>query len=256
MKQEELTALAVRRMKEVFPKEDWHESTYFRKEGEVRCQGDKDYFYFSAPLYFSDGFVDASMISRLQAGARLLSVGVGEGHLERLLHLGFEIPQENIVIADYPGIHPRIKAKGFQECIFDMTKKWPDFKQRFDCVLFPESLNIATLNYGKEMCDRFYEDIKRVTKLCDEGRLDELRDPEVDFFLGLMGQDVPVVKTRYDIVRKALANLNPRGEVRISSGIKPPQQPAYIKLKLKKDGFKVSYHAVKYQNYMFIKLEE
>jgi len=255
MKQEELATLAVKRMKEVFPQEDWHESTYFRKDREIRCQGDKDYFYFSAPLYFKDGFVDAQMLSRLQNGARMLSIGVGEGHLERLLAIGFGIPQKQIVIADYPRFHPKIRGLGFPEYIFNMTKEWSKFDNKFDYILFPESLNIATLNYGKEMCDRFFEDVKRTTKLCEEGRFDELKKSEINFFIGLMEQDVPVVKTRYQIVRNALANLNPDGEVRISSGIKPPQQPAYIKLKLKQDGVKVSYPAVKYPNYMFIKKE-
>jgi hypothetical protein len=42
MKQERLTALAVSRMKEVFPSEDWYESTYVIKSEEARCKADKE----------------------------------------------------------------------------------------------------------------------------------------------------------------------------------------------------------------------
>jgi len=255
MKQEELTALAVQRMKEVFPEEDIRESNYIIEDEQAICPADKDYIYFSAPLYFKDGFVDAQMINRLQNEARILSVGVGEGHLERLLHLGLDIPQRNIAITDHPMIHPRIKAKGFREYVFDMTQEWPNLKQKFDYILFPESLNIATLNYEKEICDRFFDEIKSITKLCEEGRLEEIKNSDADFFTDLMEQDVPVVKTRYNIIKQALRNLKTKGEVRISSGIKLPQQPPYMKLKLKKEGTKVTYPEVKLNSQFYIKLE-
>lgn len=256
MKQEELTALAVQRMKEVFLRADWQESTYVRLRDSILCPSDKKNIYFSGPLYLKDGFVDAQMIARLQAGARMLSVGVGEGHLERLLALGFGIPQEQMSIADNHRFHPKMRASGFPEYSFDMTKEWPKFEERFDYVLFPESLNIATMNYKDEMTVRFNDDVRKVESLFEKGKLNELRNPEADFYINLIEQDVPVVKVRYDIIRRALDILNPKGEVRISSGIKPPQQPAYVQLKLRRDRANVSYPPVKQGNYFFIRLEQ
>ena len=253
MNQEKLTTLAVQKMKEVFPEEDWQESTYVRKANGAICEADSRYIYFSAPSYFKDEFVDAKMINKLQKGASMLSVGVGEGHLERLLSLGFQIPKNQITITDYPSVHPKIKESGFKEYVFDMTKEWPDFKENFDYVLFPESLGVATMDLGEEMCYRFFEDTIRINKLCKERRFDDFENSEAEFFIGLMEKDVPVVKVRYAIICNALKVLNPGGEIRISHGIKLPQQPAYMQLRLKKDGVNVSYPAGKYSHYFFIK---
>ena len=255
MDQEQLFALAVQRMNKVFPSEERFDSTYTREKEEALCSADNRYIYFSGPYYFRYGFIDARVIHNLQQGASLLCVGVGEGHLERLLHFGFEIPQENIVITDYPEIHPKIKGLGFREYVFDMTHEWPKFDGSFDYVFFPESLNIATMNYEDEICDRFFNDVEKVTRASEEGKLDELKRSEVDFFMGLIEQDVPVVKARYDILSKALNLLKPEGEVRVSAGIKELQQQPYMKLRLKHEGYNVSYPSVKSGSHFFIKLD-
>ena len=184
MERKELTSLAVQIVNEIFQKGDRLQDTYIREDEKVMCNADKRYIYFSGPLYLKEGFVDAQMINRLQGGARMLSVGAGEGHLERLLNLGFHVPKSRIAVTDYPSIHPRLNGSGFKKYVFDMTKEWSEFKGKFDYVLFPESLGVAILNLStEEEPFRFYTDIESITKICEEGRFNELTDSDIDFFM-------------------------------------------------------------------------
>ena len=254
MKPEQLHALALRRMKEVFPEEERFGDVYLRKGEEMLCEGDRTYIYFSGPVYFKDEFVNAKMVNRLQNGARILSIGTGEGHLEKLLNQSFAIPQDQISITDYPEIHPRIKSTGFKEYVFDMTQTWPKLDGKFDYIIFPESLNIATMKFrGNVMTSRFFDTVNKVTSLASRGKLEEIPGSDANFFIDLIEQDIPVVKIKHDIINQALEILNPNGEIRISSGIKEYQQIAYMQLRLKRENKNISFPKVKYKNQFYIK---
>lgn len=118
------------------PKND----TYYEIQGESEM--DSKYYYHLASRAFKNNTVNPNMISRLRKGAKMLSVGTGPGHLERTL-LRFGIPFENIDVSDIT-IHPRIARYPFRKHTFDMRRPWPEFQEKYDYIIFPDSINCAT----------------------------------------------------------------------------------------------------------------
>src|SRR3989338_2390057 len=114
--QSQLFSLTKIKMQECLPPEEWHEDIY---------PSDRDNnFYFSALWHIKNELITSEIIRQLQDGKSLLSVGVGEGHLERLLVQGFEVPMHQIHVTDI-SIHPKIKETGLPYYSFDIVKSWP-----------------------------------------------------------------------------------------------------------------------------------
>ncbi len=223
--QQRLIADAKRKIKQVFPFEEQHLGTY--------TVDNAKYIYFSALWYIESEIITPDMVASLQQDATMLSVGCGEGHLERLLHKGFNIPKKNISTSDLY-LDQKINQAGFQHYIFDLTKSWPNFNQKFDYILFPESLGVALLDYnriGKDQSrtHRFFNELDTTQKEILEGNL---KPHDLDFFMQVVGMDVPKVHAIYNILTEALSHLKPRGEIRIKHGLEHEQQRAYIMAKL------------------------
>lgn len=215
------------RSSKVFSAEENHNDAYNPSLG-------RNYFYFPGILYFERGTITTDMVQRLREGASMLSVGSGDGHLERLLSEGFEIPKKNIVVSDIE-LDPFLSSD-FESYTFDMTGDWPDFGRKFDYVLFPESLGVALLdllNIGNGgHTYRFFEDINSDASRCLNG--EEMHSPE--FFQRVIEMDIPYAVNSYGIMKRAVSQLNPEGEVRVCYGLdKSDQVRAYVMLKLKQD---------------------
>ena len=102
------------------------------------------YFYFPViEHYFQNApIIDPELVRDLRSGAKLLSIGVGAANLEKLLYEGFDLPKDAVVISDIK-LDPHAMNSGLNTMQFDMTKKWPEFKERFTYILFPESFGVA-----------------------------------------------------------------------------------------------------------------
>src|SRR3989344_5860651 len=94
--QQQLIKLAKQKTREVFSPEEQHLRSYTFENPPHK----RKYIHFSALHYFESAIITPDMITSLQNNATLLSVGSGEGHLERLLKDGFHIPTKNITTSD------------------------------------------------------------------------------------------------------------------------------------------------------------
>jgi len=247
--QQKLNALAKKKIKLVFPKDEQHTGTYISED----TSQNKKYVYFSALWYIESEIITPDMVASLQKDATLLSVGSGEGHLERLLKDGFNIPTKNITTSDLY-LDNKIQQAGFQHHIFDMTKPWPNFNQQFDYILFPESLGVALLDYnriGKDQSqtNRFFNYLDQTEKEILDGNL---KPKDIDFFMQVIGMDVPKVHQIYQILTQAIQNLKPNGEIRIKHGLQETQQRAYIMAKLAQEYPNISFpnHTKSYENFI------
>lgn len=228
--QEELIKIANRISAKVFSEEDNHKEIY-----EPRCNN--NYFYFPAVSYFQSGTITPDMIEKLQSGGNMLSVGSGDGSLEKLISKGFKVPKDRIVVSDIK-FDPKIKEHGFKAYQFDMLKDWPNFNEKFDYILFPESLGVAVMNIqGHPKTNRFYSTLEEDTKRILKGEQPKYHE----FFLDLVSEDVPVVNAKYSIFKRALENLKPDGEIRVRWGMTEEQQRAYVMLKFQTENPKITF---------------
>jgi len=195
--------------------------------------------YFSGIHHLETGLVTTQLIRNLQDGKNLLSVGTGEGHLERLLVEGFQIPKERIQIADKE-IFEKVTHFGFKIHKFDMTEPWPDLNFKYDHIIFPEALGVALSTKEHQLglesdriTYRFYDEVDKLVDNVKSGK--SVRKAEVQFFLRLIKQDVPRAELAYNVIKNAFNYLSDNGEVRINGFNSGEQISSYVHLKLKED---------------------
>lgn len=235
MSQDELIQLAMKKIDKEFPLSDRHRDVYL---------SDRDNnFYFSALWHMRDYLITPKIIAHLKSGAKMLSIGSGDGHLERLLARGFAVPRKNIHVSDI-SIHPKLLNQGFPRYEFDLTQDWPKLPCSFDYVIFPESLGVALLKLrleGNCVTSRFYEDTVKIVNATLRKR--NVSGADRDFYIGLIERDIPQAIPTYNILRQAYDLLNNDGELRVSrgGGIKYEQMNAYVGLKFKKEFPKSKY---------------
>src|SRR5262249_18711034 len=140
------------------------------------------YTYYGPSFYFrtETPLLTPSIVAGLQQKQTLLSVGCGAGFLEHFLIEALQVPRENVVLADKRNVTLSTDLKFIR---FDASKNWPDFSEKFDYIVFPESIEIA-----------------------------------LRFFKGLESgpTDQRIVEGLSQILIKALQNLKTPGEVRFS----------------------------------------
>ena len=94
---------------------------------------------YSPSYHIRNGLLNRPIITDIKSNDRLvLSVGSGKAYLERFLVSRMDIRREQIVLSDRDSYMP----EGFRQFVFDMYGDWPDFGQKFDYVIFPQSLSI------------------------------------------------------------------------------------------------------------------
>jgi hypothetical protein len=212
MTQEQLVALVEEKMDELFPlNEEEHIKKFSSKWNKDSYNSDVDnYGYFTAFYHTRTGLVTPRVISDLQEGARLLSVGTGDGNLEKLLVKGFNVPIGNIHVADL-SIHPTLLREGFTAYEFDMTNNWPRIQPLFNFIIFPESLGVALykLNKPSNVETRAVEQVAE--------------DPEA--------------QQTFDILRQAYGLLEKHGEIRVSrcGGIKNDEVERCVGIRFKNE---------------------
>ncbi len=231
LNQEKLLAEAKERMYAYMPPEDHHDGAYNPADKTL------NYFYFSGIWHIENGLVTSRIIRNLQDGASMLSVGTGDGHLERLLIQGFSVPKENIHVAD-KALDKKVKEYGFRDYEFDMIGEWPDLNKDYDYIVFPESLGVALLKnkksfFAPELTTRFCEDVRNTVGKVTSGQ--DVSTSDADFYISLIQRDVPGAEFTCTVLTQALRYLSDSGNIRISrgGGIANNQQYAYTVLRLK-----------------------
>lgn len=179
----------------------------FKTEGFAIAPENKRYFYFAPNHHFRSRLLTKDDIKSFLANPdkRLLSVGAGQGQLERLLvHLG--IPAERIALADR---EPADLPEQFKVYEFDMYKTWPNLGDlKYDLIIFPESLlcnvHVGDMLYSKKIYNSHYTEI--------EYRIKEL----------------------VSMLSQAIMNLNDDGEIRINGHSQEEETLQKLKLILEK----------------------
>ncbi len=157
-----------------------HEKRAFPEFRERNCiaEGDCDYLYFAPSWHFGKSLLTEETVQDIKQNKKqLLSVGSGRAYLERTLVGAFGIDRKQITLSDLNPIMPR----GFRSFTFDMRGAWPDFGNRFDFVIFPESL-LAIINTNSaeehERLKALIEKTFRVVKPGGEIRMSGHNIPE------------------------------------------------------------------------------
>lgn len=183
-----------------------------------------EYFYFPAVHYFEAGIITHDLIENLQNGGKMLTIGSGDAHLERLLSSGFGVAQQNMDVSDI-SLDPTLLDSGFSSYEFDMCGTWPKFDSKYDYVVFPESLGVALMHTGgSETTHCFREWVDQDVSKILSGDLSK----DYSFFNDLMERDCPVVKHITSVLGKALDNTKDDGQIRVCYGISNDQQRAYV----------------------------
>ena len=116
--------------KEMFP--EFKDDDLLQPEGNI-------YFYWAPSWHFKSELMTDEVVRNLVSddSKKLLSMGSGPAHLERLLtKLG--VKKENITLVD---IDPRDVPPDFTSKIFDMYGEWADLgDELYDLIIFPESV--------------------------------------------------------------------------------------------------------------------
>lgn len=95
--------------------------------------------YFAPSWHLEHKLITKKFIDDVKKnGKYVLSVGSGPAYLERFLVNRLGICKHQITLSDKEPIMP----ENFDQFIFDMYEKWPEFGKKFDYVIFPESISI------------------------------------------------------------------------------------------------------------------
>ncbi len=98
---------------------------------------DDSYIYFGPSWHFKRGLVTKGIVEDIKENGRtVLTVGSGPAFLERFLVDRLDVEKDNIYLSD----KEEFCVEGFKDYVFDMYGEWPSFGQKFDYVLFPESV--------------------------------------------------------------------------------------------------------------------
>ncbi len=172
--------------------------------------GKEPYTYFTPKYFIDNGTIDRDLVTRMRHGAKLLTVGSGPAMLERTL-LGFSIPIENIHLADLE-LHDAVANYSFPKHKFDMTKPWPDLKQKFDFIIFPESISILHMENSLSYTRPSKEDSEIIARiLSNNSNVDETKK-----FIKKTTTS-PRQISIFNALKNAINCLTENGEIRVSS---------------------------------------
>ena len=134
--------------KEMFP--EFRDDDLLQPEGNI-------YFYWAPSRHFKSELMTDEVVQSLVSddSKKLLSLGSGPAHLERLLtKLG--VKKENTTLVD---IDPRDVPPDFTSKIFDMYSEWTDLgDELYDLIIFPESTLFHTnFKTDQEIIDGAYK---------------------------------------------------------------------------------------------------
>lgn len=191
------------------------------------------YMFFSPSYYIRKGFLKQSDLDMLRDGGRMLTVGSGAAHLEKFIS-SQSVAKSQIHLSDLEtGL---IVNQGFEVSRFNMWKQWPQFRNKFDLIIFPESIFHDEID--------FQTDANRAMKHDSDGgqNIDFLNRMGI-YQLEESGKNYlfeAEAKYYYDnLFKKALDNLNQSGEIRATYFHTPEHWITYLKEIAESDGKKL-----------------
>lgn len=243
--QEELIALAERLISD---RTKFAPGEIPQKFSHPKYTSHKNYAFFPPLYYFGNGFIDVPTMNALRNGANTLVIGTGDAMLEKLFIEGFGINPQSLTSQDYQLTTQAEHGLANNKHTYNIFDKWPDFKNKFKIILFPEVLDKAAKENigskaGKIKPDtglfRELKDLVPAYQTTDQISMD-------DHLLKFMaevekGELAWPVKT--GAIKKALACLEEGGQIRISDSgngyVNVDAQCAYLKIKLANSGHKL-----------------
>ncbi|MDD5337382.1 MAG: hypothetical protein PHS02_02765 [Candidatus ainarchaeum sp.] len=202
------------------------------------------YASFSALYYINQCAVTYDMARRLKKTATMLSVGSGASHMERFLVQGLKVPKENIFVSDIPLVERARNFFGSNSVEFSMNGEWPDFRHKFDYIIFPQSFEIGTgqlHNKGSWTNDLFFDKESPIgallykivaSKLWNVGA--DVDDSEMKEFLHLM-EDMSIITGKLHVISEAMIRLKNRGKIIIVGSSFTWEELAYVVMKLEEN---------------------
>lgn len=110
------------------------------KEGNVYASTTDLEVRFAPSWHFKNGLLTEELVNDIKDNKKeVLSIGSGYSYLEQFLVNRLGISKDQIVLSDIFPVMP----EGFQKFIFDMYRDWPEFKRKFDYILFPASVEVS-----------------------------------------------------------------------------------------------------------------
>lgn len=104
----------------------------------------RNYFYFGPSWHIKSGLIDDEIVDNLRyKGKNVLSVGSGSALLERFLTEECGVNTSRVALSD---LHVQDLPKGFRKYRFNIEEPWPELGEKFDYILFPESMFLS--KYG------------------------------------------------------------------------------------------------------------
>ena len=175
------------------------------KDGKPFYIGEDDYAHHAPSWHFYTRLLTEGIVNDIRENKRkVLSVGAGKAHLERLLANRLRISIEQLVLTDRVPIMP----EGFEQLLFDMYEEWPEIKDSFDYVVFPESVIPNRFKTDEEKRTGLYhilENSLRVLKPNGQIRMDA--HSQVGGIIGI------------DTVFERLKDVNPQLEISYNSNL-------------------------------------
>ena len=121
----------------------------------------KKYVYFSPTYLLDRGLLDINgLLNIVHSNKSLLSVGSGKAYFEQMLVL-LGAQKSQIVLSD---IDPTVLPAQYTSQTFDMTGRWPNFPQKFDYIIFPESLVGILEKYKDRKSEEYIEALAQCLK--------------------------------------------------------------------------------------------
>jgi hypothetical protein len=172
------------------------------KKRDIYAPSHNIHFYFAPSWHFKSGLLTEELTNDIRDNKRqLLSVGSGAAYLERFLTKRLAIDSSQIVLSDISPIMP----SGFERFVFDMHKTWPNFKRKFDYVIFPESVLVNILDEKCYMKNDFYAQM-----LVRQNHL-------------------------YHLIKSSLKVMNPHGQMRMNGHCQLDDNINAVERRLKED---------------------
>lgn len=126
------------------------------------------YIYFSPSYLLGRGLLDINgLLNMLYDNRSLLSIGSGKAYFEQMLVL-LGAKKDHITLSD---IDETVLPDEYTSVAFDMTGQWPNFSQKFDYIVFPESM----LGVSQKFEDRKNEQYLNALVQCLRNALNSLK---------------------------------------------------------------------------------
>ncbi|HLB58797.1 MAG TPA: hypothetical protein VJL87_01755, partial [Bdellovibrionota bacterium] len=199
------------------------------------------YAHFPTIGYFKNGFIDQEIINALapSRNGTLLSIGVGDGHLEKVLQVFLHMSPQNITLVDKKFyLDEVLDFRRFRKVKMDMFDSWHKLgsQEEYDVTLLAQSLGIAGVyrkipknGLPKDPCQKCKE---IVDALWGSGAIPSLQEHK-EVFLKKIPEMFAGIEAKYNVLKQAMLRLRVGGMLGVEGHYMNHWEVAYVLLRLK-----------------------